>query len=584
MIPFRRAIPTARPADLESWTNRLVLLALFCVAALVMSQNQSDPDLWGHLQYGLDAMRFGLPAQATYQYTAPDHDWINHEWAWERLLAWGWNALGGRGLLMIKFGLGLALLMVIYRRNRSAGIDWFPAAALMLAIGVNLMLAWKLRPQLFSFCLLAVTLWLLDRAFGRLPGGPAERERPIRFRYLAALPPLVAAWTNLHGAFAAGVAIIGLYLSGRAIERFCRQGRAAMWDVMRIVAVIAATLAATFVNPYTWRLHVWLWHSLSVPRPEILEWRPPELWNPAFTPFWILALGTVVAAWTARRRIDVIETIVLAALLWQATRYHRHIPLFVVAAAWWMPHVWHDFLKRMGKTKEAATSASPRRTVTWVVASLALAASLIIGQQVIARSRFIVVRSWDYPVDAFQFIQDHQLKGRMVVQFMWAQYALAAFGNHDDPRGQGGMTVAFDGRFRTCYPQQVVDMYFDFASGMGEDIPRYRSPQSPPYDPARILEAGHPDLVLMNVQRAHAHRVIAARRDEWVLLYRDGLAELWGRRSRYDDPRKPTYLPAHQRVVRDDAPRRVVPFPAFPSSTSRAAQRPVGTLHVKAES
>ena len=63
-----------------------------------------------------------------------------------------------------------------------------------------------------------------------------------------------------------------------------------------------------------------------------------------------------------------------------------------------------------------------------------------------------------------QYVADQELTGKLVVTFRWAQYAIAAF----NPRSHGddGLLVAFDGRFRTCYPQEIVDMYFDFATGL----------------------------------------------------------------------------------------------------------------------
>ena len=51
---------------------------------------------------------------------------------------------------------------------------------------------------------------------------------------------------------------------------------------------------------------------------------------------------------------------------------------------------------------------------------------------------------------------------------------------------------------------------------------------------------------------------------EWVLLYRDRVAELWGRSYRFDDPISPDYMPLRHRV-QDPSPREGdVPWPALP--------------------
>ena len=70
---------------------------LACGVAL--SLNVADPDLWGHVQYGRDALAHGLPATTTYSYIAEGYPWINHEIVAEYALAIGADWLGGPGLL-----------------------------------------------------------------------------------------------------------------------------------------------------------------------------------------------------------------------------------------------------------------------------------------------------------------------------------------------------------------------------------------------------------------------------------------------------------------------------------------------------
>ena len=84
----------------------------------------------------------------------------------------------------------------------------------------------------------------------------------------------------------------------------------------------------------------------------------------------------------------------------------------------------------------------------------------------------------------------------MVCTFNWAQYALAAFGPQEP--GQPGILVQVDGRCRTSYSQAMLDMHFDFLIGNVGPDQRYRDPKSGPFDPARVLDVGRPDLVLIS--------------------------------------------------------------------------------------
>ena len=95
-----------------------------------------------------------------------------------------------------------------------------------------------------------------------------------------------------------------------------------------------------------------------------------------------------------------------------------------------------------------------------------------------------------------------------MLRFKWAQYAIAAFGVNSDERPH--LKVAFDGRFRTCYPQELVDMYFDFAIGDAPPRPHFAIAHLGFYSTLVVILgaslllflisfAAHPQLVLVAV-------------------------------------------------------------------------------------
>jgi hypothetical protein len=169
-----------------------------------------------------------------------------------------------------------------------------------------------------------------------------------------------------------------------------------------------------------------------------------------------------------------------------------------------------------------------------------------------------------FPVSALQFMADHGITGRMIVSGEWAQYTLAVLGARtpDDD----GVEVAFDGRFRTCYPQAAVDRHFDFFVGNGGPNERYRSPESPPADPKAILASHQPDLVLLNRHQQHAADTMQRVRDDWSLLYQDDLAQLWGRASIFDDRQSDRYVAMNKRQLGSASQSGSVPWPGAPES------------------
>jgi hypothetical protein len=140
-----------------------------------------------------------------------------------------------------------------------------------------------------------------------------------------------------------------------------------------------------------------------------------------------------------------------------------------------------------------------------------------------------------------------------------AQYTIAAL----SPR----ITVGFDGRYDTCYPLEVVDMHFDFLLGdFGGN--RNRAASSGPIDATRVLEHENPDLVLIDrhYENAVAMMKSAATKPnpEWVLLYCDRVAELWGRASKYDAPASPDFIAARHRVLDASSREGSLGWPALP--------------------
>jgi hypothetical protein len=51
---------------------------------------------------------------------------------------------------------------------------------------------------------------------------------------------------------------------------------------------------------------------------------------------------------------------------------------------------------------------------------------------------------------------------------------------------------------------------------------------------------------------------------KWVLLYRDRVAELWGRATKYADPASTAYIPVNHRVQDASLREGAIPWPALP--------------------
>jgi len=598
--------PSRNPLD------RLFFLVVIAAGCLVLSNNIPDPDLWGHVQFGRDMLHDGLPATPTYTFTATGHPWVNHEILSEIFLATGVDQFGTRMMLMLKVLCGAALLTMILRRAIQGGANRLTAAGTVVLTAANLVFFWNLRPQLFSYLLFALLIALLEWCFAGWSGhwwltsrairsGSEPEYEPRRMRYLWWACPLFFVWANTHGAFLAGLLIYGVYLGMRSIEALWVRGRSASGLVRRFALLAAAATAATMLNPYGPGLHQWLIDSVRHPRPEIVEWLPPEtalrITSLAWIPFWILLGLTLLALVSALPRIrqrsgcrlagnarlrplDATQLVILAIVYWQAIEHRRHIALAAILASFWLPPLLDGLLScwRLGQPNLPLDRIVPRR---WkpVVASLLCVPVAAIAMVLWEQTRHLPVRRDLYPVTALQFIADHRLHGKLVVAFDWAQYAIMALsaenGTDRDPS-----YVHFDGRFDTCYPRRIIDQHFDFELGANFPWGRYRDPDSPPVDFCRVLEYQSPDLLLLHRDKSHAVQAVASSSARWVLLYQDQVAELWGSAARFDDASSDCYLPPDHRLINFRPQTGNVPWPALP----RFQQHPTSADVVQLES
>lgn len=559
----------------------LVFIVLMC--CLAFSQAQADPDLWGHVQYGRDTLQSGLAATATYTYSAVDHRWINHENLAELTLAYVIDQWGVPAILLGKVLLGLAVVLAVVDRARRQQVSWPVTIFTTLLLITIVRHFWPLRPQVFSYAIFTGMIWTLTVAFdgwqyqwhlpwwrrwARYDSDVAFAPNRWKMRLLWLVPLWLVLWTNTHGAFVAGLCVYLAYLGLRGCEvAFVRRG--ACWGMLRrllLMAVVA--LLATFINPYSWRLHAWLVEALSVPWPEITEWHPLTWQHSAFGPAMLLLAFTLAGVLASRRPIDFTQTVVLILVGWQAWRHQRHLPFFAILVAFWLPIHWESFWRRIQeqvactRSKDASqgTAASP-----WFRRGCLVALSLVNGVLlglVVHRTRAIGVDRAEYPVTAVQFMREQGLTGRLVVTYNWAQYAIAALAPHGP--GEQGCLVQFDGRFNTCYPQRVIDEHFDFVLGNGS-VPRFRGKDSPPPRAEAVLESDGPELVLINRRQRPSVDTMQAQRLAWQLLYQDALAQVWGRQDVFDDPKSDRYLPPSRRFLSEQLQCGLVAWPAIAS-------------------
>jgi hypothetical protein len=499
------------------WWNASLIALGFAMALFRLIPTEADPDLWGHLRFGLDTLSTGRIVRADiHSYLsgpAGDHPWINHEWLAEAIMAIAWNAAGAAGLVAVKVAIGLGIVIVVCRHLTRRGVPLL-GALLMTAYGLAVILPGlrSLRPQAFTYLAFALLLVWVHRA----------SRGQLAWLWLAL--PLMAFWANVHGGFVAGLGVIAIW---GAAEVFRLRGRG-----YRAGLVMAACAAATLVTPYGWTLWTFLARTLG-PRPEIAEWQGVPLVTIQGLAYLAVAGAGVTGLFLTRRPrlpIDIVLIFCAVLLPWIA---QRHLPLTVlivliiggehIASA--APLV----VRRL--TAGASTApdwAADNDTAADIVAdttpqersnrfrplvAAALLAETCVLLVMIATSPQtgrIVYKSAEYPVEAVARLADFAAAGgaaNVAVHFDWGEYVLW----HAGPR----VKVSMDGRRETVYSDAVYHDNMQFIDGVGE------------WD--RLLARGETDLALVPAGTAVYH--LMAYKPDWELVMESGPAALFGRRG-----------------------------------------------------
>ncbi|MGA2457271.1 MAG: hypothetical protein ABSF85_06870 [Terriglobales bacterium] len=310
--------------------TQLAFAAILFFGLLAMTaRNAVDPDLWWHLRTGQWIVETGhVPHSDPFSFTRAGHAWVSHEWLSEVLFYELWKHAGAAALIVFSAIITTAGFMLLYLRCPGKA-HWAAAATVVGALASAP--SWGVRPQMFTFTLASLLLWLLE-AGTKLNGG-TKKNRP---HLLLWIPPLFLLWLNLHAGFALAPALLLAYGIGLIVETAL--GDTPWQDarpiLVRVLLVLLACLALVPLNPSGAQLYRYPFDTLRSPamRSVIVEWFSPDFHEWLYRPFllvWLLLL-TALASSRSRPKGRVLVPLLLTSFA--ALDAVRHIPIFVLLA------------------------------------------------------------------------------------------------------------------------------------------------------------------------------------------------------------------------------------------------------------
>jgi hypothetical protein len=296
-----------------------VALAAFALAVVTPP---GDPDTYWHLASGKWMLDHGqLLRTDVFSSTVSGQPYSVGEWLGQIILYVAYLAGGWTGLVILRgllVGVSAFFLTRVALHGGAPVIVAVPVACAALLLSE---IVWTDRPHLFTLALFPL---LLDLLFSARAG---------RVGVLLAVPPLLLLWTNLHGGYALGLALVGIFTAEAILVR---RNRAAF-----AITALAA-FAASLVDPGSLGLGAAAAHATAPPR-FIVEESPPDVTRPAGFVFAAFILGALAVALRGGGG-TLLDVLLLVPLLWLGMSAQRHMPYFAFAAvpfiATALPRTW----------------------------------------------------------------------------------------------------------------------------------------------------------------------------------------------------------------------------------------------------
>jgi len=402
-----------------------VVDAFFVV--LVVVRGPVDADYWWHLTTGRLILESGsVPTVDPFSF-AYDGPWVAHEWLGEVLIAVLVDA-AGYPVTAAVFGVATAAsLLIPARALHGRGVS-VRALVPWIVIGTYALASFAtVRPQIASWLLLSVLLVLLM-------GLRAED----RYRPWLVLP-LMLAWANLHGLYAIGLGVIGVYVGFTMIGRTALSPR--RWTALGMLVGSVAASALTPAGP------AGLLYPLRYLRQDdwgtafIAEWQPADFTDPRQ---WGVALLVIAVLVLGRRSTSAWLTAVAIVGIVLALIAVRNAPLAVVMT---MPMLATAFNAWVGLPKVTTARRAGQRRIL----ELGVAAVVIVGILVVLPRAATGREETTFPVAAFDALEEVDSDARTFVDYDWGGYAIHRLHANDG-------SVFIDGR-SDMYPREIFEDY-----------------------------------------------------------------------------------------------------------------------------
>jgi hypothetical protein len=372
-----------------------------------------DHDIWSHLRTGQWIIEHRwVPYTDPFSSYGTGKPWVAYSWLFEVLIYEVFRRFGLIGLLAYVYTAVLAIAAILYSLVRKYRLRMAYSVPL-IASGLFAMLPlYTPRPWLLTVLLFAIEFYILIRV---------RYDRT--FSLLWCLPAVFALWANVHIQFVYGLFVLGLFTFESPLNRLLGwtgsnddQGKSLPLHTMLILT--SASVAATFVNPYHFRIYLVVLDYLRQPGlyNVIREYAAMDFRN---APNWIVLFLVLGAAFELgrRRHIQPLWVLLLLAGVVLSFRSGRDVWFVVIVAI--------GALSSSRSSTQVSASHTFSKTETLVIV-IAVALFFLLSIRVghISESNLQIAVAKTYPVEAANVVEERGYPGPLYNQYNWGGYLI----------------------------------------------------------------------------------------------------------------------------------------------------------------
>jgi drug/metabolite transporter superfamily protein YnfA len=425
---------------------RLSIVPVLAFIATVSDHNYLA-DFWHHLARGRAIVESGtLVDHDLFTFTVAGQPFQDVNWLTQVGYYWLFD-LGGLDLVQVANSVLVAVTLgwLVYLCRRRTGSD----LAAVIAGAIAFFGVWEvltIRPQTLSMLLFVIVYDLLERS----------ERRP----WLLLVPPaLVGLWANVHGAFPAGIMMVGCF----ALAAWCRR-----WMARRLMPdgrtwglglCLVGCVLATAVNPYGWTIYRYVGGTSSIAyQRQIAEWVAPGP-DRLIGLMWLTTVPAVLGLigwrwWQTRQMPAVRDVLLLGCFLALSAGSARMVAWWMLVSAPIVAELLVWLVPRLAVHEEDAGRPSPAAGGVFTLVALAVLFSLpgldrynpLLG----------ATRRGPRVEDDLEAVHRHLAAtgkpGRIYAHFEWGEYLSWSAGQRSK--------VFMDGRIE-IYPDEVWNNYSD---------------------------------------------------------------------------------------------------------------------------